>query len=245
MKKIGLLLVFILGICSSAYAIVDNPILLEGCTAGDKKYQISGCGDQTSTCCSRTQGGDFRGSWTPFGGACCTGTKPATSQSCTTGGRSGTQTRTVTCNMSTGSWSTGSWGTCSASSECTSGQTSTSGCGQYYITISKKGYKEKTCSSSGFWGTCQCPASTGNGYHSGKPYCQGTMRPRPDLQVDGYDDSCWHGIWSDTSCSGICCCAGHTPYLQSGTGSFPGCKDSRGRIQAACVCQTPAQIAGY
>ena len=33
--------------------------------------------------------------------------------------------------------------------------------------------------------------------------------------------NCWHGIWSDTTCSGICCCKGDTPKLMS-NGS-PGC----------------------
>lgn len=227
MKKINWLVfpiffVFMLGLSNSAFAVVF-------CTAGQKQYQISGCSQQTNTCCSFSQGGP---GWSGWGGQCCTSTKPATFQSCTTNGTTGSQTRTVTCNFTTGSWSTGSWGSCL----CSSGATTTSGCSTY---ASGK-YKVKTCSASGYWSSCQCPESTGNGKINGKPYCEGTPREAPvNLKVDELDNSCWHGIWSDTKCTGICCCAGHTPSLDSY--GNPQCKKNN-RIQGACVCQTPAQI---
>ena len=64
-------------------------------------------------------------------------------------------------------------------------------------------------------------------------------RQATNLQVGELDDSCYHGIWSDTTCSGICCCAGATPSTDSA--GNPQCKKNN-RIDAACVCQTPYQI---
>ena len=83
--------------------------------------QACGCqnkGTQTRTCDTTT--GQW-GSW----GACsvsdtceCTGTKPATSETCNT---CGTRTRTVSCDASTGEWVAGAWGSCSkTASECSS-----------------------------------------------------------------------------------------------------------------------------
>ena len=217
MKKINWLVfpiffVFMLGLSNSAFAIGQ---IVEFCTAGNVQYQISGCSQQTNTCCSFSQGGG----WSGWGGKCCTGTKPSSFQSCTTNGTTGSQTRDVTCNFTTGSWSTGSWGSCL----CSSGATTTSGCSTY---ASGK-YKVKICSASGYWGVCECPASTGAGKIHGKPYCQGTP-----LMVG---ESCYHGVWSDRKCTGVCCCLSDTPSLDSY--GNPQCKDSRGRVTGSCVCE--------
>ena len=248
MKRINWLVlptfaVFMFGVCSFVYAIPsilpdldiidgDLPLPRSECSAGKEEYKAgSGCDYQTRTCCSD-------GTWSGWDGKCCTGTKPITFQTCTkTNGVQGTQTRSVSCDKTTGNWTEGDWSTCTGP-DCTPGETSTEGCSRYGNSYTGYKYKEKTCSSSGYWGTCECPAST---KPTGLPYCEGMPRTAPaNLKVDEPDNSCYHGIWSDTTCRGICCCAGHTPYTDaSGT---PGCKDKRGRITGACVCQTPAQI---
>lgn len=101
--------------------IAFEPITpIETCTSGQKQYKPKGdCETSTRTCCSN-------GTWSdwddicPTTMSCSASSKPATSQSCTTSsGASGTQTRTVTCNTSTGKWTTGSWSTCKCSKTCT------------------------------------------------------------------------------------------------------------------------------
>lgn len=251
MKRINWLVlptfaVFMFGVCSVVYAIPsilpdldiidgDLPLPHSKCTAGKEEYKAdSGCDYQTRTCCSD-------GTWSGWDGKCCNGTKPITFQTCTkTNGVQGTQTRTVTCDKTTGEWSEGEWSTCTGQ-DCTPGETSTEGCSRYGNSYIGYKYKEKTCGSTGYWGACQCPASTGNGQIYGKPYCEGTPRTaQSNLRVDEADDSCWHGIWSDTMCSGICCCAGATPYLDSA--GNPGCRKGSHGYESACVCQTPRQI---
>ena len=103
--------------------LIIDPI--ETCTSGAVQYKPSGtCGTSSRTCCSS-------GSWSDWDAACpktCDGIKPTTSQTCTaSNGKSGTQTRTVTCNTSTGEWTTGSWGTCTCSNTCSGGQVLDSG----------------------------------------------------------------------------------------------------------------------
>ncbi len=76
------------------------------------KYTASGCSYTTSTrtCCSN-------GSWSAWDAACpvskdCpTASKPKSRQVC----NGGYQTRSVTCNKSTGTWTTGSWSACDCS----------------------------------------------------------------------------------------------------------------------------------
>ena len=208
--------------------------LPHGCTPGELRYKAQdGCDYDTETCCNdRT--------WSGYSKKCCNEEKPKTTQNCTKpNGVQGTQTRTVSCDKNTGEWNVSGWTTCSGQ-DCTPGQTSTEGCPKYGNNYTGKKPKEKTCSSSGYWGSCQCPASTGNGIHNGKPYCEGTQRTVSHLEVGQADDSCWHGIWSDTMCSGICCCAEATPYLDSS--GIPGCKKGRNNYEAACSCQTPWQM---
>ena len=243
-------IVFMLGLGSFVSAkITDDPIIFDPdqpligdrCTEGKVKYQPKdSCDFTTNTCCND-------GSWSGPDGKCCEGSKPSpATQSCTTGGRAGTQTATYSCNHDTGNWDRGSWGTCTASPECTPGETTTQGCPTYGNSFTGIKPKEKTCGNNGFWQGCQCPASTGNGYHAGKPYCEGTIRTaQSNLRVDEADDSCWYGIWSDTMCSGICCCAGATPFLDSAGNA--SCRRGSHGYDPACVCQTPRQIqeSGY
>ena len=90
----------------------------ESCSSSGQvqyKYTASGCNYITEkrTCCSN-------GSWSAWNGSCPTyiacnsGNKPVTTQAC--GGGTGSQTRTVSCDTSTGKWITGSWGTCTCPS---------------------------------------------------------------------------------------------------------------------------------
>ena len=228
--------------------VIDDPLIsiddtiIDGddpfigvCTVGKEQFKADGsCGFQTQTCCSDK-------TWSGWGKKCCNGEKPITFQTCTkTNGVQGTQTRTVSCDKTTGNWTEGDWGTCTGP-DCTPGETSTEGCSRYGNSYTGYKYKEKTCGSNGYWESCRCPASSGNGQIYGKPYCQGTPRTAPaNLKVDELDDSCYHGIWSDTTCTGICCCGGDTPYTDAS--GNPGCKDKRGHFTGACVCQTPYQI---
>ncbi len=91
---------------------------------------------------------------------CDNGTKPATSQSCGNC-NTGTQTRTVTCDTSSGTWTTGAWGTCAGATGCTPGANNTGGCPS-----GQTGYITQTCNSSCQWyvsvNTCQsaCTPST-------------------------------------------------------------------------------------
>ena len=178
--------------------------LLEDCTSGEVQYKPSGtCGTSSRTCCSDK-------SWSGWDTACpktCDGVKPVSSQTCTaSNGKSGTQTRTVTCDTSTGEWTTGSWGTCTAP-DCSSGETKT---------CPSNSKQVLTCTSAGKWSTsCTCP----NGDGDGKVYCQGMTITTSQAST------CYHGIWSRETCSGICCCSQDTPKLMSN--GYPGCWGTR------------------
>lgn len=106
---------------------------IESCSpAGAKEYKQdpdNECKSISRTCCE----GTLRNSWSDWGKACTSSgggstscpssTKPATSQSCRlSNGGSGTQTRTVTCNTSTGTWTTGPWTTCKCNKTCSGGE---------------------------------------------------------------------------------------------------------------------------
>ena len=202
----------------------DGPVL-ETCNKGDVQYKPSGlCGTTSRTCCGL-------GSWSDWGGECpksCDGTKPITSQPC---GTNGTQTRTVTCNTSTGEWTTGSWGTCKEK-VCNNGD---------MRTCPSNSKKVQYCLSdgSGWSTTCSCE-NEGNGV----VYCQG-MR-----LTTAQGNTCMHGIWSSETCSGICCCTQDIPKLMNN--GYPGCWGTRTDFkgfthsswQYACVCQRPSSGGG-
>jgi len=79
---------------------------------------------------------------TPPSGS-CSGTQPASSQICPTG--CGTQTRSVTCNSSTGQWVAGNWsGTCTSPTQT---QPTTQSCGS-------GGTQTRSCTASCSGGTC-------------------------------------------------------------------------------------------
>ena len=149
----GIELSYDLSACSS-FSLdlpLDDAILkpVDGlCTLGDVQYKPDGiCGTTSRTCCGLNGWSDWGGECSSSSTkSCSASTKPATSQSCTkAGGGSGTQTRTVTCDTSTGEWTTGSWGTCTCSKTCSGGQVLDSGtcnCCNYgcYIAINKSNY---------------------------------------------------------------------------------------------------------
>lgn len=169
-----------MGLCCATYAVaalsLDDQILkpVEGlCTLGTVQYKPDGtCGTTSRKCCGLN-------GWSPWGGecpssqSCSASTKPATSQSCTTlGGGSGTQTRTVTCNTSTGEWTTGSWGTCTCSKTCSGGQVLDSGtcnCCNYgcYIASNKSNtnYPCNCISGNYAYGITCCTMTNGNEFY--------------------------------------------------------------------------------
>ena len=147
--------------------IIVDPIIDTECTSGQKKYQISGCSQQTNTCSSC-------GTWCGWGVSCpssssCTSSqcwksstcscesKGSTSRTCSgnvSNASSGTQTRTATCSSGSG-WSYGSWtGTCT----CKSGYTWT---GSYCRSNSISGYTW-SCSYGSLSGNTSlaCPMTT-------------------------------------------------------------------------------------
>ena len=211
-------------LCLSSCGTPD--IDIETCTAGDIQYKPSGsCGTSERKCCS---GGTWSGWDSECPKTCDNKSKPITYQTCTaSNGKRGTQTRTVTCNTSTGTWTTGSWGTCVAP-ECSFGETKV---------CPSNNKQVLTCLSTGKWSsTCSCEGGRGGG----KVYCQGM----PITTAES--NTCYHGIWSDETCSGICCCAGDIPKLMS-TG-YPGCwgrnNNSKNGIylwKPSCECQTPGR----
>ena len=175
----SLFLMSFMGLCCATYAVaaltLDDAILkpVEGlCTLGTVQYKPDGtCGTTSRTCCGLN-------GWSPWGGECpsttsCSAyTKPATSQSCTTlGGGSGTQTRTVTCDTSTGEWTTGSWGTCTCSKTCSGGQVLDSGtckCCDYscYIASSSNYNYQCNCTAGSYaYGITCCTMTNGDEYY--------------------------------------------------------------------------------
>ena len=178
--------------------IIVDPIIDTECTSGQKKYQISGCSQQTNTCSSC-------GTWCGWGVSCpssssCTSSqcwksstcscesKGSTSRTCSgnvSNASSGTQTRTATCSSGAG-WSYGSWtGTCT----CKSGYTWT---GSYCKSNSSSGYTW-SCSYGTLTGSAiSCLVMTTSPYWpSGRScstknqYCQGSYNPNGGNLVVG------------------------------------------------------------
>ena len=203
--------------CLISCGTIIDPIETCG-TSGQVQYKPSGsCGTTSRTCCSS-------GSWSDWDKECpktCDGKKPTTSQSC---GTNGTQTRIVTCDTSTGKWVEGNWGPCKEK-VCNKGDMRT-------CPSNKNQVQYCLSDGSGWATTCRCE-NEGNGV----VYCRG-MRLTTD-------QACMHGIWSDKTCSGICCCAQDTPKLMSN--GYPGCWGTRKGIkdwtttgwQYSCSCQRP------
>ncbi len=209
---IASLFVVFLSAAVPSIAAVGDLTHIELCTKGTVQYKPSGsCGTTSRTCCSSR-------TWSEWGEKCCDGVKPVTSQECTaSNGKTGTQTRTVTCNSSTGSWEPGAWSVCNAP-ECSEGETKVCPSNSYQVI---------KCLSTGKWSSsCSC-ANPGDG----KVYCQGMARP---MGVP-----CYHGIWSEESCSGMCCCLEDVPVLMIGRGGkkWPQCSTSKGGMAYSCVCQ--------
>ena len=115
----------------------------------------------------------------------------------------------------------------------------------YANAVSGRQYRTASCTGSGWtygsWqGKCTCASGYSWNSYSGctcqpdKVYCQGM--PITVAQAS----TCYHGIWSSTKCSGICCCLGDTPQLMSN--GTPACigTNSHGLTiyKSACVCQT-------
>ena len=122
----------------------------EECAKLNKDYPL---------CTELTASGDYQSGIECAGGQAggvsreCTGAKPASSQACSNG--CGTQTRSVSCNTSTGQWETGVWTgdcTCSCTETQPESEQSCNGCGVQYRTITCDTSTGKWIS--GDWGSC-------------------------------------------------------------------------------------------
>ena len=179
---------------------------IETCTSGAVQYKTSGtCGTSSRTCCSS-------GYWSGWDAACpktCDGTKPITSRSC---GTNGTQTRSVTCDTSTGEWVEGAWGTCEEQ-VCTPGEVEP---------CPTNCYQRRTCNADGTaWSSCAC--------ENKDEIWRITMTYQNVTQ-------------SSNTCEAHCCCEGDTPvsnmynkYLGKNVGT--GCLGENGTYEYYCACQ--------
>ena len=181
--------------------------LLEDCTKGEVQYKPSGsCGTTSRTCCGL-------GSWSDWGKECpktCdSSTKPITSRSC---GTNGTQTRSVTCDTSTGTWVEGAWGTCKEQ-VCTPGEVGP---------CPTNCYQRRTCNASGTaWSSCAC--------ENKNEIWNVTMNYKNTVQ-------------STMTCEAHCCCDGDIPvtnvynkYLNKNAGT--GCRGKNGNLEYYCGCK--------
>ncbi|WP_428048329.1 hypothetical protein [Candidatus Proelusimicrobium excrementi] len=137
-------------------------------------------------------------------------------------------------------------GYCMENGVCVLPKSTTRTCSSAYANaVSGTQNRTASCTGSGWtygswYGKCTCASGYSWNSYSGctcqpdKVYCQGM--PITVAQAS----TCYHGIWSSTKCSGICCCLGDTPKLMSnGTPACVG-TDSHGLTiyKSACVCQT-------
>ena len=193
-------------LCLTSCAAIIDPIETCG-TSGQVQYKPSGsCGTTSRTCCSG-------GTWSDWDKECpktCdSSTKPITSQSC---GTNGTQTRSVTCDTSTGKWVEGVWGTCKEQ-VCTPGEVEP---------CPTNCYQRRTCNSAGTaWSSCAC--------ENKDEIWNVTMNYKNTVQ-------------STMTCEAHCCCDGDTPvanvynkYLNKNAGT--GCRGKNGKLEYYCGCK--------
>lgn len=137
-------------------------------------------------------------------------------------------------------------GYCMEDGVCVLPDSTTRTCSSAYANaVSGTQYRTASCTASGWtygswYGKCTCASGYSWNSYSGctcqpdKVYCQGM--PITVAQAS----TCYHGIWSSTKCSGICCCLGDTPKLMSN--GTPACVGTNSHgltiYKPACVCQT-------
>ncbi len=180
---------------------------IETCgTSGQVQYKPSGsCGTTSRTCCSS-------GTWSGWDKECpktCDGTKPITSQPC---GTNGTQTRSVTCDTSTGKWVEGAWGTCKEQ-VCTPGEVEP---------CPTNCYQRRTCNAAGTaWSSCACENKD---------------------EIWRITITYQNVTQSSNTCEAHCCCEGETPisnmynkYLGQNVGT--GCIGKNGKAEYYCACK--------
>ncbi len=143
----------------------------------------------------------------------CTGPRPSNTQSCSNG--CGTQTRTVTCNTSTGVWETGAWsGDCSC--ECTG----------------TKPTETQSCNSCGTQTrSVNCDTSTGEWVPGAWSQCSKTQQECDEENKEEEEDCCAAGVtdfaacilekYGDNSTEYICASGKNIGYLP-GIGSLSG-----------------------
>ena len=112
----------------------------------------------------------------------CTGPRPSNTQSCSNG--CGTQTRTVTCNTSTGVWETGAWsGDCSC--ECTG----------------TKPTETQSCNSCGTQTrSVNCDTSTGEWVPGAWSQCSKTQQECDEENKEEEEDCCAEGVTDFAAC---------------------------------------------
>ena len=204
-------------LCLTSCGAIIDPIETCG-TSGQVQYKPSGlCGTTSRTCCGLD-------SWSDWGKECpktCdSSTKPITSRSC---GTNGTQTRSVTCDTSTGTWVEGAWGTCKEQ-VCTPGEVGP---------CPTNCYQRRTCNASGTaWSSCAC--------ENKNEIWNVTMNYKNTVQ-------------STMTCEAHCCCEGDMPvtnvynkYLNKNAGT--GCLGENGTFEYYCACKekgSVSQTSGY
>lgn len=149
--------------------------------------------------------------------AAVSGAKPKTSQTCNT---CGTQTRSVTCNTSTGEWKTASWGTCSKTEEQCSGGSSADkdACdvnfavytGRWRACCSGKPVSNRAC-----YQTCTSKDTTWNPGSGGTTYQW--------VVTGGSCSSGGSGFANGISCTGYSCTSGTVGQKCCGGGTFQTC----------------------
>jgi hypothetical protein len=151
----------------------------------------------------------------------CSGTKPAETQNC---GNCGMQSRTITCDASTGDWQTGDWGTCTGEGVCSPNAAEKASCGSGYA-----GNKTRICNSSCQWGEWDTSACI---KHVCKPgtielcskgwgsYFEGRTERKCDTNGQWEPCKCAMnnpdclnagGMWGRLACSCLCCGPGYMP----------------------------------
>lgn len=145
---------------------------------------------------------------------CPASSKPSASQEC---GNCGTQTRSVSCDTSTGSWTAGSWGGCTGQGSCRPGATDSAACDG-----GQTGSKTRACSSScswGGWDTSACKTPVKDCPSSSKPAasqscgCAGTQYRSVtcNTSTGNWSSSGW-GTCQEAACpsgqhrQADCCC---------------------------------------
>ena len=223
-----------------------EPIVIECVGSATQSCGCQNKGTQTRVCDTTT------GTWGAWGSCSiaddceCTGTKPDTSRSCN---GCGTQTRSVTCNTSTGSWTTGSWGSCSKTAdECSSSSGGSSGSGKDEICnvdFSTSAYMNR-------WDYCCANESTSN-TKCYRTCSSSSSSPNFDGSSGGYawgstGSSCssgGSGFANAISCTGMTCSSSTVGQTCCNNGKLQKCVENGGSGGSSTTTTTTYYCAKY